>query len=323
MDQAILGIDIAKATFHAALLTADSATNKSFPNNAKGFTQLEHWLRNRKVDRVHACIEATGSYGEALAVHLAETGHTVSIVNPARIKGFAISELQRNKTDNIDAGVIARFCKALQPPAWTPPPPAVRELQALVRRRQNLQATRQRELNRRQVPGLPASVERSVEGLVKFLDAEIDQLDELIRKHIDQHPDLRNQTQLLTTIPGIGEATAAVILSEIPDISQFRNVKQLVAFAGLSPRQHTSGSSIHRKSTLSKVGNPRLRSALFFPAIVAMTHNPVLQRAARRLRAAGKSKMVVIGMLMRKLLHLAYGILRSGQPFDPAFGPAQ
>jgi transposase len=320
--QALLGIDIAKATFHAALLVDESSKDKSFPNNHKGFTQLDHWLRNRQVDRVHACLEATGSYGEALALHLADAGHTVSIVNPARIKGFANSELQRNKTDQIDAGVIDRFCKDMQPKAWTPPALEVRELQALVRRRQSLQATRQRELNRQQVPGLPSTVQRSVDDLVRFLDAEITHLDKLIHEHIDQHPRLRTQTDLLTSIPGIGAATAATLISEIPDVAQFATVKQLVAFAGLSPRQHQSGSSIHRKASLAKIGNPRLRKALFYPAMVAMIHNPPLHATAMRLRSAGKSKMAILGALMRKLLHLAYGILKSQRAFDPAYRSA-
>lgn len=317
MRQAIVGIDIAKANFHAVLLISDTTRSKSFPNNTRGFTNFDGWLANRAVQCVHACMEATGSYGEALALHLVDAGHTVSVVNPARIKGFATSELQRNKTDAVDAGVIARFCKALQPPAWIPPAPEIRELQALVRHRENLQAARQRERNRQQVSGLPAAVQHSLDELIAFLDADIGRLDKLIHKHINTYPRLRTQTQLLATIPGIGQATATALISEIPE--QFRSAKQLAAFAGLSPHQHQSGASIHRKTRLAKTGSPRLRKTLFYPAMVAMTHNPLLHACANRLRAAGKNKMTIIGALMRKLLHLAYAILKSGLPFDPDY----
>ena len=138
MEQ-ILGVDVGKVNFHAALLLDEKkSVGKAFPNNPAGFEQLAKWLANRKVQRVHACLEATGGWSEALAVDLHSRGHLVSIVNPARIKAFGQSEGIRTKTDAVDAAVIARFCQSQRPAAWTPPKPAVRPLQALVRRRQSL-----------------------------------------------------------------------------------------------------------------------------------------------------------------------------------------
>jgi transposase len=319
MQNAILGIDIAKVNFQVSLLVDDHERGKSFPNNPKGFIQLDHWLSNRGVDQVHACLEATGSYGEALAIHLADAGHMVSVVNPRRIHAFAGSELQRNKTDALDAGVIARFCKAMTPAPWRAPAPEIRELQSLGRRLASLQTMRQQELNRQQVPGLSPAVAQSVSDLLAYLDAEIERVENLVHKHIHGHPHLRQQRDLLTSIPGIGDATAAVLLGETPDVLQFSSAKQLAAFAGLSPSQRQSGTSLKGQTRLSKIGNPRLRKALFYPAMVAMSYNPLLRECARRWRAAGKKKMVIIGALMRKLLHLAYGILKSGHPFDPQY----
>lgn len=182
IDQAILGIDISKATFHTMLLGQQREHAHSFSNNPKGFTQLDRWLRNRGVEQVHACMEATGSYGEALAYHLADAGHRVSVVNPARIKGFAQSELARNKTDASDAALIARFCKAMQPAAWQPLPAEVRELQGLVRRLGNLQPSLQQESNRLAAPGISASVQDSIAHHIRYLEAEIARLEQLIRE---------------------------------------------------------------------------------------------------------------------------------------------
>src|SRR5579863_1432275 len=204
MPDAILGIDIAKANFHAVLLHDGGEHSRSFPNNAKGFTQVVHWLHNRKVRHVHACLESTGAYGDALAIALHEAGHVVSIVNPARVKGFAQSELARNKTDALDAGVIARFCKALVPPSWTPPSPEIRALQALTRRLSSLIDARAQELTRAETPGMVGPVAASIRAHIEHLNGQIHALQTQISDHIDQHPSLREQRDLLASIPGLG-----------------------------------------------------------------------------------------------------------------------
>jgi transposase len=321
--QPVLGIDIGKDNFHAVVLEGDGEHAKSFPNNQKGFVQLDAWLRNRKLSQVHACLEATGAYGEALATHLHERGHQVSVVNPARIKGFGQSELVRTKTDAVDAGVIARFCKAQQPELWTPPAPEIRTLQGLTRRLSNLLDARQQEHNRVEIPGVVAPVVASIRAHIDHLSAQITALEQQIHDHIDQHPTLRDRHDLLTTIPGVGAKTAATILGELPDIERFASAKQVSAFVGLSPQLHQSGKSVRGKTRLSKKGNSRLRKALFFPALSALRCNPLITRFAERLRTAGKSKMLIVGAVMRKLLHIVYGILRTGTPFDPKINTAQ
>ena len=319
MPDAMLGIDIAKASLHAVLLHDGSEHSRSFPNNAKGFTQIAHWLRNRKVTHVHACLESTGAYGEAVAIALHDAGHTVSIVNPARIKGFAQSELARNKTDALDAGVIARFCKAMAPVPWTPPAPEIRALQALTRRLSSLIDARAQELNRADAPGVVDPVAASIRAHIEHLDGQIRELEIQIADHIDQHPSLREQHDLLASIPGFGTKTSARFIGELPDVTRFDSAKQLSAFIGLSPQRCESGSSVRGRTRLSKRGNARLRKWLYFPAIAAMWFNPILRRFAERLHAAGKNKMVIVGAVMRKLVHLAYGVLKSRRPFNPNF----
>ena len=310
-----LGIDISKETFHASLLSDRGEAKKVFPNTQRGFEQLIAWLRNRHANDASICMEATGAYWEALAVYLHGLGHFVSVVNPARIKAFAQSELLRTKTDAVDAALIARFCKSQGPEPWIPPPPEVRILQTLMRHYEHLKTTRVQQSAYEQ-SSEAAVVKASIRKVIATLDAQIAQVEREIRQHFDDHPDLKRKRDLLTSIPGIGETTAGSLLAEIPHLDRFESAKAVAAYAGLSPRHRRSGTSIHGKPRLCKTGNSRLRKALYMPAIVALRFNPILREFADRLAAVGKHKRLIIGAVMRKLLVLAYGILRSGKRFD-------
>lgn len=318
MTEPALGIDISKLKFNVCLIAqSGKLRHKVLPNTATGFDQLRDWLSRQGVGRVHACLEATGTYGEALALFLHQAGHQVSVVNPAAVKAFAQSRLSRTKTDRVDAELIARFCQAQAPPAWTPLPQEVRELQALVRRLESLVEMRVMEENRLSSGITVESVRRSVEEHLSYLNEQIKRTEELIRKHIDNHPGLKRQSELLDSIPGIAETTAALLLSEITDIKQYRSARQVAAYAGLVPRERQSGSSVRGRTRLSKIGNARLRRALYWPAITAIRCSPFFQRWAEGLRLRGKCKMSIICAVMRKLVHLAYGVLKTGKPFDP------
>jgi transposase len=313
---AVLGIDISKRDFHASLIDGGKTANKSFPNSGVGFEQLSKWLQNRRVRRVHACMESTGPLGEALALFLFDHGHVVSVVNPSRIKAYRQSELIRTKTDAMDAAVIARFCLAQQPEAWQPQPSNIRRLQALLRRLEGLDQMRTQELNRLSLPDLDPSVEASCRAVVAALEAQIREIEREVADVFHDDPTLRNRRDLLTSIPGIGEKTAAKLLGEMPNLEQFRNVKAVAAFAGLSPEHRMSGTT-NQRSRISKVGSPRLRKGLFLPALTAMRFNPALRAFADRLAARQKPRMVIVAAVMRKLLTLAYGVLKSNRPWDP------
>jgi transposase len=318
MTQPVLGIDIAKLKFNVCLInTNDKLKHKLFPNTSTGFEQLRQWLAKQGVELLHACMEATGTYGEALALYLHEAGHSVSVVNPAAIKAFAASRLSRTKTDRVDAELIARFCLAQAPPRWTPLPAEVRELQALVRRLESLIEMRVMEENRLSSIITVDSVRQSVEEHLAYLSEQIKRAEELIRNHINNHPRLRRESELLDSIPGIAETTAALLLSEIVDITQYSSARQVAAYAGLVPRERQSGTSVRGRTRLSKIGNARLRRALYFPAITALRCSEFFQSWAEGLRARGKSKKSVICAVMRKLVHVAYGVLKNGKEFDP------
>jgi transposase len=318
MTLSTLGIDISKLKFDVALLRDNGKfKHRVFPNTSAGFLQLSVWLEKQQVERVHACLEATGTYSEAVATYLSEAGHVVSVINPAAIKAYGQSRLSRTKTDKADASLIAQFCQERKPSQWQPMPVEIRELQSLVRRLDALLEMRGMEANRLEVTSETGVVTESLVGHLAFLDEEINRTKQLIRSHIGTHPGLREQRELLLSIPGIGDTTAAKLLGEIMNVKLYESARQLAAFAGLVPRLHESGSSVRRKARLSKTGAPRLRKALYFPAIVAMRHNPHVRALSERLKKRGKCPMQIIGAAMRKLIHLAYGVLKSGKPFNP------
>ena len=316
MPVSYLGIDIAKLSFDVALLTQDATLkHKKLPNTPEGFKQLDAWLRQHLVTNLHACLEATGIYGEALARHLHSCGHRVSVVNPAAPKAFARAELSRTKTDKADAIRIAKYCQAHQPHSWTPPLEEVVTLQALVRRLEALQQMHQMEQLR--IESTPAAVLPSVQAVVSVLCEQIKAVEKQIQEHIDSHPGLQDESLLLESIPGIGKVTAARLLGELGNWRRFGSARAAAAYVGLVPRLHESGTSVRARSVLCKIGNARLRKALYFPAMNALRYNPVLQAMSVRLTSAGKSKMAIIGAAMRRLVQFAYGVLKSGKPFDP------
>lgn len=313
MSKAVLGIDVAKKKLDACLMFGDKVLTKKFDNTVNGFKLLQGWLMSLHLDGVHACLEATGAYSEGLAEFLHERGHRVSLVNPLRIKGFARSDLQRNKTDTADARTIAEFCLKLDPDQWHPLSPEVKQLQALTRRIESLQGILNSEQNRLEMAasGVRPSLKRMIENLQK----EIELVQGLIKEHIDNHPGLKEQSELLQTIPGIGEKTAQTLLGEL-EFAVFPSARALAAQAGVTPRQFQSGTSVNR-TCLSKLGNGRIRKALYFPAITALKYNQIVQTFASRLSQKGKTPMQVICASMRKLLHIAFGVIKHKRPFDP------
>jgi transposase len=320
MDKAAVGIDVSKDHLDIALLQEEGVIRQArFKNNDAGFAKLEQWLQKYAPTGVHVCLEATGQYGEAVAEYLYQKGMTVSVVNPARIKAYADSKLRRNKTDKLDAVLIADFCARQNPAPWKPIPANVRILQGLFRRLEDLQIMRQQESNRLKSGRLAPAVEEDLQKHLEYLNQRMAEIEKAIQDHIRQDPDLEAQKELLMSIKGIGEKTAYLLLSEIPHLREFEHVNELVAFAGLNPQVHRSGSSINARPRLSKKGSSRIRKGLYFPAVVAKNKNPILKPFAERLLKAGKSKMCVIGAVMRKLLHLVFGVLKSGQPFDPNY----
>jgi transposase len=260
-------------------------------------------------------MEATGIYWEAVAECLLHAGYRVSVVNPAQIKAFGQSRLVRTKTDKADARLIAQFCHERAPEPWQAPSASEQTLRALVLRLEAVQAMYTQESNRLQVAR--EALKADIASHLEWLDKEKKRLVRQIRQHIDQDPDMKNKQTLLESIPGVGEHTIALLLAFAISPDRFGKARQAVAFAGLNPRQHESGSSVRGKPRLSKVGHPFLRKALYMPAVVALYRTPWGKSFFNRLAAAGKPPMLIIGAMMRKLIHVAFGVLKSRTPFDP------
>jgi len=308
----VLGIDVAKLKLDVALLLAEKTLTKQFANSSAGFKLLQAWLSALHLQEVHVCLEATGTYGDGVARFLFEQGHRVAVVNPFRIKGYAKSKLARNKTDTADARLIADFCLTQEPAQWFPPSPEVEHLQALTRRIEVLEEMRQMEQNRFDVS--PKQTRASINRIIKTFEREINQLQSQIKDHLANHPHLKEQSDLLQTIPGIGEKTAHLLLSEV-EFERYSSARQVAAQAGVTPRKSQSGTSLN-STNLSKLGNRRIRKGLYFPAIVAARHNKIIKEFAGRLEKNGKTSMQIVCASMRKLLHIAFGVLKHKSPFD-------
>ena len=305
----VVGIDISKADFHACLLEGEKRAKKSFPNTPRGFQQLRAWLRNRRCSQVHVCMEATGAYWLPLAKAMHDCGAIVSVVNPSRTALFARSQLRRTKTDLVDAEMIAEFCLAQNLDRWEPPAQEILELRGFLTYRDHLVGEQIRFAQL--VKDLPADAKlkqlhKQQEHATAALIAEVERQ---ISTTIKAHKPLQDSVEALRQVQGIGPITAANIVAKLP-AQRLRSAKAAAAYAGLSPRDCQSGSSVRGKSRICKTGNASLRRDLYMPALSAIRHNPTLAAFAARLREKGKPPKVIIAAVMRKLVVLAYTIIR-------------
>ena len=318
-----VGIDVSKRKLDLALLHEGKIRSKVIENSPRGYADLQDWLvaHGAAPAQTHLCLEATGPYGDGVATALADAHWPVSVVNPARIKGFAQIELARNKNDRADAALLARFCAALNPALWQAPSVQWRELRAKVERLQVLKEMHQQESNRLEAhqASQEALQAKSVSEHLAWLDKKIAALETDIDDHIDRHPELKQDAELIESIPGIARTTAAKVLAYLGDVRRFHSAKALAAYVGVCPRERVSGSSVRGRTMISRAGNASIRHALYMPGMVALRHNPILKTFGERLLASGHAPKAVIGAAMRKLVHMIYGIVRSGEPFRADF----
>lgn len=321
MQNIHLGIDVAKAKLDCVVRLPDGKyKHKVFANTLDGYQELSEWLAKHDSSAARVCMEATGIYWEGVARYLVGKGLVVAVMNPALIKAFGQSRLVRTKTDKVDAKLIADFSFERQPSPWVVQTPAELTLRALVLRMESLTVMRTQESNRLSVAR--EAIKPGIQSHIDWLDGQIKELEAIIRRHIDDDPDLKNKDELLHSVPGLGKRTVPILLSYYGNTERFNNVKQAVAFAGLDPRQHESGSSVSGKTRISKVGHAFLRKALYMPAMVALSKSAWGAHFRDRLKASGKAPKLIIGAMMRKLINVMFGVLKSGKKFDPTLHPA-
>lgn len=305
----VLGIDISKADFHGCLIQGKKRAKNSFANAPAGYRRLQTWLRNRGCTKVHACMEATGAYWDGLATALYDAGITVSVVNPNRTVNFARSQLRRTKTDRVDAEMIAEFCQSQRPDRWNPPPQEILELRGLLSYRAQLVEQRLRFEQMASQIHISKELQKLHAKQLKALDQSLTALERQLHVFVKTHPNLKRQVDKLTAVSGLGKLTAAAIVAKLP-VERLRGPKAAAAYVGLSPKERQSGTSVHGASRICKTGSGSLRRDLYMPAITAIRHNAILRAFAERLKAKGKPAKVVIVAVMRKLVVLAFTILK-------------
>lgn len=321
MEPLYIGIDVSKDTLDVIIRqNGKNGSYQVYANTKVGIGQLIKGLHKHKASVVWACLEATGQYGDEVAEELHAAGHRVSVVNPVCTKAYARSGLIRNQTDKVDAGLIAEFCEKREPRLWQPPSALHKTLKALSRRLDDLQVILQSERNRMQAcKQLDERIRTGLIAHVAFLKLQIEALKIELRTCLHEDLELKRQKQLLMSIKGIGELTAVRFLSELGDLREFADARQLAAFLGLTPEFKTSGSSVHTKPRLSKKGNAAVRKLLYMPAVSAKNTNPIVRAFCTRLALSRKCDMSLIGAAMHKLVHLMFGVVHTGLPFDPDF----
>ena len=314
------GIDVAHKTLALAVGTEEALGKvREFANTPSGHAALIKALQSARVERV--CLEATGSYHLDLALAIDAAGIALMVLNPKAAKRFAEALLTRNKSDTVDAGVLAQFARRMPFEPWRRPACEALELRACARRLEALVADRTRAKNQLhallQSTTTPVVVLEDVRLSIRQYTAQIEALRDWAEARIGADASLAQVYRLLTGIPGIAAASAIQLMGELLVLPEDMRAKQWAALAGLDPRRNTSGTSVNKPPRLSKAGNAHLRKALFMPALSAARHEPHVNRYYRHLiDTRGLKKMQAVCAVMRKLLHAIHAMLKHRRTFD-------
>lgn len=320
-----VGIDISKKKLDICLLIRDAdeklkRKTKIIDNNHNSASAIVDWLGKQKCsfEDIRITLESTGTYHEILCNSLYDAGIHLSIVNPYRIREFAKGMGILTKTDTVDAFVLARYGELKKPTAWIAPPPEIRELKSLIKRRDALLTAEMCERDRqgKTEPAYTSKVViKSIAKILKTLEKERLVIEAEISKHIDKYPGLKNDMALLTSIKAVGDQVGSNMLMVLRG-REFENAEQVAAYLGVVPIERRSGTSVNGRARLSKAGPPEIRAKLYIAALTAIRFNPHVKALYERLLLKGKTKMSAMGAAMRKLVHLCYGVLKTGLPYD-------
>lgn len=324
---AFIGIDVSKEKLDVLWLRQSApqkVKTRVFRNQRPLLKEVAQWLvkqTGEAPEDIHVVMEATSIYHENLAYALHEVGFRVYVANPARVKEFARSEGVLNKTDKNDSLVLALYAqeKHTRLTLWQPEAKEIRQLRSLMARLEALEKDRQREQNRHEKALATDTSERvmaSIEDMIAALEAEIRKLKDDIDNHINGHPALKNDRELLKSIPGVAEVCSVQLLALLRSRA-FVSARECAAFIGVVPVQVESGSSIRRQARISKAGRSGVRQKLYMAAVTACQYNPDIRALKRRMQAKGKAGMAIVVAAMRKLVHIAFGVLKHQQGYVP------
>jgi transposase len=326
-----VGIDVSADSLSAQWVNeaGELSDLREFEQSKRGFGSLVKWLKSSQQvpGRTLVVMEATGVYWMELAHTLYKADYQVSVVNPAAVRHFARSLLQRGKSDPLDTRLLAQYAARCQPGLWAPPPPIYEELRQRLTRRDALVQMRQQERNRlaalRRTPHCPKAILSETRHHIDYLDRHIKSLDAEIKLALRSDPDWAASAKHLRTLKGFGPVTVAWLLVATCNFTTCLSAAQLAAYAGLVPFPYQSGSSVFRRASIGHAGHARLRAALYMAALSAHTHNPVIKAFFDRLIAEGKPFKVALCACARKLIHIAYALVTKQRAFDPDFAPNQ
>lgn len=318
-----LGIDVSKETLDIGLLFPDqrSLTGR-FTNDLPGLKKLERWAKRKGATDFSVCLEATGRYSDQSAEYFFGQGYRTHVVNPARTKAYRNSLQIRDKTDKIDGQVIAQFGASQTLALWKPSTNHQREIKEISRHLDALKKDRARVKNRLKAGIRSELIVHTLMQQLEFFNSQIKELEKQLTKLTETDSSTAQDFKVLCSIIGFGALTAASVIAETEGFKHFEHADQVVAHAGLSPTKYQSGTSVSRKTHISKAGNKRLRTLLYMPALSAIQHNPAIREMAERLEAKGKPKKVIICAAMRKLLVIAFTLVKKGELFDPNYSAA-
>ena len=256
-------------------------------------------------------VEATGGYETVVAATLGAASLPVAVLNPAQVRHYANAMGKRAKTDPIDAAVIARFVEAARPAARPLPDEQTRILADLVARRRQIIAMIVAERQRLKRAGAKRLI-KSIERLLAALQKELTDLEGAIDESVRGSPIWKAKEDLLSSIPGVGPATARTLIAELPELGRLDR-RQIAALVGVAPWTRQSGQ--WRGKAMIGGGRPAVRAALYMASLVASRFNPVLRETYRRLVQAGKAKKVALIAIARKLVTICNAIVRDQQPW--------
>ena len=309
MDLLVVGIDVSKDRLDVTVRpTGESVT---FRRTGGGIDDLIARLKSLAPKMI--AIEATGGFETVVVAGLAGAGLPVVVVNPAQVRAFAQALGKRTKTDPIDAAVIAHFAEATKPKLRQMADETTRLLAHLVARRRQIvemiaaEDQRARRMNDKRLT-------KSVARLRKALEKELSELDALIGDQIRGSAVWAEKEDLLASVPGIGKTIARTLIAELPELGSLDR-RKIAALVGLAPWTRQSGQ--WRGKSFIGGGRKSVRNSLFVGAMVAARFNPPLKSFRDKLVAAGKSKLVALVAVARKLTTILNAILRDRRPWQP------
>jgi transposase len=328
--QRYAGIDIAYKTFTLALFEPKGKVVNEvqpFEQTEVGFAKLVKKLLSSKLlpKQVMVVLEATSTYWINLAVYLYGQGFAVYVVNPAQAHHFAQALSQRSKNDQLDAAMLAKLGQALQSEltAWSPPPQIYHELQQRLNQRQSLLGMRLQLENQLHALKAGSVVVKEVasrqQALIDHLKAQILTVETEIEELFKAESEWAASVALLQTIPGIGFLTACWLVVTTLNFSTCERPEELVSYIGLAPREFTSGTSLRGRATIGRAGQSVVRGLLYLATLSAARFNPAIKLFYERLIGGGKANKLVRCACARKLVHLIFGVIKSGKAFDPTY----